>query len=273
MSDQSNAPSDSEAENEESVQYSSDEENEENNDENEESNGCESASEDEEFVENNEQSGDEEMSDAGEIENDNGEAEIDVENTKGPKNPLGLKKFEVLARLKNKEYSLINVPENCKATADYWNDCIFFIADKKGGIITNWFGCSQCPDWVGNCHRSDGTGAIRQHVKRHEEQTYKFSRSVFIKLQHQLTKIGHAHGVISEDVFKKDTPYPKVWTAEYLNMIKAGSSSTNASKKVKKLKEQLKKPMPISAKKKIEKEYQALLQTSDTGKKGKFVNV
>lgn len=63
--------------------------------------------------------------------NESFSSENDEEDPKKIKNPLDLKRFEVLDRLKKKEYSLINVPKDEKATAEYWNDTIFFIADKK----------------------------------------------------------------------------------------------------------------------------------------------
>lgn len=97
-------------------------------------------------------------------------------------------------------------------------------------------------------------------MKRHDEQTYRFSRATFIKLQHQLTKIGSIHGEISENVFKVETPFPKNWSCEYLDTI-----TMDSSREVLQMKERLKGAMPTSAKKRLEKKYKVLLQKRKIG--------
>lgn len=127
-------------------------------------------------------------------------------------NPSGLQEKDILKGLKDKTIVPGPPPKGKRCTSAQWKMGLKFLFsvedDESLTEIKNWYFCEIC-GWLQNAKLGGGTGNLLQHVRKHDQPKYKFTKDALVALLIKTAEFTQATGSIAN--FKQLLPSPDNW--------------------------------------------------------------
>lgn len=131
-------------------------------------------------------------------------------------NPCNLSKEMVQMMIINRDLVIGSPPKERGCVSDTWKRGFHFLFYKDGTEAINWFYCDLCGS-VQNVSLESGTSNLRNHLNRHENESYSISNSEFAEILYKMNAI--ERGTLSLKDIRKCLPIKKRWSHDFIKQL------------------------------------------------------